>query len=107
MKYLLSLLLVALSGCSLNPLVVSLNEDQAFTAKSGTLRREIVWVAVSHAELQEKCRAIVPANTNTFQVYLGCYTDNQRTCTIYTSTHTNHQLFGHEVRHCFHGNFHK
>ena len=40
--------------------------------------------------------------------YLGCatVTADGETCTIYTNKHTSHEILGHEIRHCFQGNFH-
>jgi hypothetical protein len=106
-KCLFVLSLLALGGCSTNPFIVTFNEDQMFTTKPGTMYREIVWVAVTHAELQDKCKAAGGAHMNPFHVYLGCAVNTRQKCTIYTATDTKHQLLGHEVRHCFHGNFHK
>jgi hypothetical protein len=37
----------------------------------------------------------------------GCAVWNETTCTIYTLPMTSHEILGHELRHCFEGNYHK
>jgi hypothetical protein len=110
MRYLLVLIILALTGCATNPtntVVLNFNEDQRFTTPAGVMGRRIVWVAMSHEDLQKKCLALTGHRTGAFKMFLGCATYDQVSCTVYTGTDTNHQLLGHEVRHCFHGNFHK
>ena len=110
MKYLLILVLVVLTGCATGPtntVVLNFNEDQRFTTPAGVTARRIVWVTLSYEELQTKCLSITGTRPGAFKRFLGCAAIGGQSCTVYTATDTNHQLLGHEVRHCFHGNFHR
>jgi hypothetical protein len=85
-----------------------LNENQHFYHKAGSTRIAVQWIRVSDAQLQRVCALTTQQTVRLGSVFLGCAgIDLTGTCIIYTSTNTTHQIFGHELRHCFQGNFHK
>lgn len=95
-------LLLLLPGCA-----STVFEEQDFQYY-GEDFRIIKWVSLSKEELQNKCYSITGSKVSFNRSILGCAEyKKDRTCTIYTQENTNHQILGHEVRHCFQGNFHK
>lgn len=110
MKLLISILLVALTGCATSqstPSNLKLVEDQNFSHTEGYSVMTIRWVRVSHERLQTICELSTSVK-NARGRFLGCA---GRTlgggCIIHTSTALTHQILGHELRHCFQGNFHE
>jgi hypothetical protein len=110
MKWIMCLVLFALTGCSSvsnGPVILKLIEDQNFTAPAGSSVQVVRWVRVPFDRLQTICglSSNMPHAKGRF---LGCAgKDLGGTCIIHTSTDTTHQILGHELRHCFQGNFHK
>ena len=113
MKYLILVSLVFLSGCASNISSVWIFENfenQHFYQAEGSNKIILQWIRVSDQQLQTVCR---PKDKKLIfnKVFLGCAavtpgTVGMPVCVIYTSTNTTHQIFGHELRHCFQGRFH-
>ena len=87
-KYLLPFLL---SGCAF------FDNPAAFEARNQSAK--LIEARVVHqAELQEICK--------TNKELWGCAVITPNRCTIYTERYTTEEIFGHELRHCFYGQFH-
>lgn len=85
-----------------------LYENQHFHHAEGSTRIPVRWIRVSDERLQRFCALTTEQPHRSGSVFLGCAgVDPTGTCIIYTSTNTTHQILGHELRHCFQGNFHK
>jgi hypothetical protein len=83
-------------------------ENQHFYHEAGSTKMTVQWVRVSDQHLQRVCALTTQHPVRPGSVFLGCAgIDLAGTCIVYTSTNTSHQIFGHELRHCFQGNFHK
>lgn len=83
-------------------------ENQYFYHEAGSTRVNVQWIRVSPERLQRVCKLMVAHPVKPGSVFLGCAgLDLAGTCIIYTTTNTTHQILGHELRHCFQGNFHK
>ena len=109
MKWLLLTVLVLLQGCStqLNLRNYTLQENQNFHQPAGKANMIVRWLTVSDERLQAICAAVTD-KIYAGKVFLGCTGKTSGgTCVIHTSTDTTHQILGHELRHCFQGNFHK
>lgn len=69
------------------------------------------WQTASLAEINDICNAGMPAKHR--KTVWGCYRRAFNQCTVYTAHPDSredpqlHDTLGHEVRHCFHGAFHK
>jgi len=69
------------------------------------------WHTASLAEINDICNAGMPAKHR--KSVWGCYKRSFNQCTVYTASPDSredpqlHDTLGHEVRHCFHGAFHK
>jgi hypothetical protein len=69
------------------------------------------WHTASLAEINDICNAGMPAKHR--KSVWGCYRRAFNQCTVYTAHPDSredpqiHDTLGHEVRHCFHGAFHK
>lgn len=126
MKWLLSLLLVGLVGCSTTqtqvPVQVAefeykpspvltqhkpLAEVQHFSTTEQVRTVTIVWKTVPKEKLQEICKRITNKSLSKQQNFLGCAAKTPAgVCVIHTDVNTSHQILGHEVRHCYDGAFH-
>jgi len=110
MKWIL-LLAAALTGCSTTSADVKLTgyklvENQNFYQAEGQNTVIVRWIRLSDQRLQTVC-GNATGKSRSGAVFLGCAsTDPSKVCTIYTSANTTHQIFGHELRHCFQGKFH-
>jgi hypothetical protein len=102
MRLLVLIVAIMLTGCAAIP-----HEDQNFTAAIGSDTVTIRWDRLSKIDLQKKCSSLTKKELNYHMEYLGCATFNKKYCIIYTDVNTTHQILGHEVRHCFYGDFHK
>jgi len=74
-----------------------------FDAKQNLPAKNIRWVAVE--DISSFCQAKVPLKSNKRLLACSEYTD--QTCTIYTGTTTDMAVVGHEIRHCFEGQWHQ
>ena len=83
-------------------------ENQYFYNSAGSDKITVQWIRVSDQRLQRICATMTQYPIRPGTVLLGCAgVDLAGTCIVYTGTNTSHQLLGHEVRHCFQGNFHR
>jgi len=80
-----------LSGCAF------FDNPAAFEAKDKEAK--LIEVKVVHqSELQRICK--------TNKELGGCAVIYPRRCVIYTERYTTEEIYGHELRHCFYGQFH-
>jgi hypothetical protein len=110
MKWIL-LLAATLTGCGTVTATPELSkyklvENQNFYQAEGQSLVIVRWIRLSDQRLQAVC-GNATGKSRSGAVFLGCaITDSSKICTIYTATNTTHQIFGHELRHCFQGKFH-
>jgi hypothetical protein len=118
MKIILLLLVAVLAGCASPPpppQVVFSPSSGAFDplevskriVSSGTYVR---WNTVD--DVDALCRRVIKQSPGKGKVISACATwtwtvSNIAVCTIYTEKRTSHEILGHELRHCFEGEFHK
>jgi hypothetical protein len=111
MKWLVLAAAAFLVGCASSDSSLGhyrLVENQHFYHEAGSTRITLHWIRVSDERLQRVCALTTMQSIRPGSVFLGCAgTDLGGNCVIYTSTNTTHQILGHELRHCFQGNFHK
>jgi hypothetical protein len=90
-------------------------DDATMNAKHFTLESKISWVFTENVnqlcESQAKKHGTKPFNVGNKKMD-GCsfwYKDKEGAdmCVIITNVKTDYWTLGHEVRHCFHGGFHK
>ena len=76
--------------------------DPVFYSKTKTIQ----WRRV--ADVDTYCRTLLPELTPG-KLYKGCSQWSKVTekCTIVTGLTDNHEIIGHELKHCFVGGFHK
>jgi hypothetical protein len=86
--------ITTISGCS----------STSFQALPGIKTLNTKWVVVKN--VQQVCQTITDGPPDI--LYSGCATwDRERLhCTIFTGEKVTNELLGHELRHCFYGNFH-
>lgn len=101
MKLALALLAVILTGCaSAQPAALG-STDEDFRAQPQYATKSITIVPVD--DVSEVCRS---AGLDQNKRFLGCSKYNNRSCTIYISRTSRHSILGHELRHCFEGQWH-
>jgi hypothetical protein len=95
------LLLLLLTGCaSVYPdSFEAMGSDQRLTNKT-----VVTWELVEDIDAFCKKRNINIPKDN---VVLACAIPTKQYCKIYTASVTSMSALGHEVRHCFEGNWHK
>ena len=74
-----------------------------FEAKPNLPDKTIRWVVVEN--VSAVCQNKMPALAG--QRILACSEYNNHTCTIYTGLVTDMAIVGHEIRHCFEGQWHR
>lgn len=102
MKSFLSLVLLMLTGCATSQ-VVNPSYNIQFEARPNMPEKTIRWVVVE--DVSRFCQAKMPSLGN--QRVLACSEYNNRQCTIYTGRTTDMAQVGHELRHCFEGQWHQ
>lgn len=97
-----------LTGCATSTTNIKImtlkDDDPQFVVERDTSFRVINWWRVSYEEVQKACNKYVDYRDG--RQFLGCAVYSGKTCNVYTTTTVTHQLLGHEIRHCFYGNFH-
>ena len=96
-----SLCAALLSGCSS---MLTIPKEGMFEAKPKAGEMRITWVAVANSTAM--CKKLFPESMHHYPIIPACAGWNELQCVIVTGITTNHQVLGHEVRHCFEGNFH-
>jgi hypothetical protein len=90
-------------------------DEDMLSAKHFTLESKITWIFTKNVnwmcELQAKKFKTKPFNVGN-KTMDGCAfwdkdSEGKDVCTIVTNIKTDYWTLGHEVRHCFHGGFHK
>jgi len=79
-------------------------QDVQFVQKPDSQSITITWITAG--DITEHCEKVgLPYR---YDGWLGCATVSidGKSCVVYTNKHTSHEIFGHEIRHCFQGNFH-
>ncbi len=86
---------VAMTGCS----------SPTFTVQRDVRMVNVRWVIVD--DIQEVCHMLTGGKSE--YVYHACATWDKakQHCTIFTSRHVTHEWLGHELQHCFDGDFHE
>jgi hypothetical protein len=74
-----------------------------FEARPNLPEKIIRWVVLEN--VSSFCQGKMPALSN--QRILACSEYNNHTCTIYTGPVTDMAIVGHEIRHCFEGQWHR
>jgi hypothetical protein len=74
-----------------------------FEARPNLPEKSIRWVVVKN--VSEICQNKMPALAG--QRILACSEYNNHSCTIYTGLITDMAIVGHEIRHCFEGQWHR
>jgi hypothetical protein len=74
-----------------------------FEASPNLPEKSIRWVVID--DISRFCQSKVPLVGN--QRMLACSEYNNYTCTIYTGRTTDMAIVGHEIRHCFEGQWHR
>jgi hypothetical protein len=74
-----------------------------FEAQPNLPEKIIRWVVVEN--VSAVCQNKIPALAG--QRILACSEYNNRACTIYTGLITDMAIVGHEIRHCFEGQWHR
>ena len=74
-----------------------------FEARPNLPEKIIRWVVVEN--VSAVCQNKMPALAG--QRILACSEYNNQTCTIYTGLITDMAIVGHEIRHCFEGQWHR
>lgn len=90
-----------LTGCAG---IVTIPQEGRFEAQPKPAGVRITWLVV--ADPTAKCKELFPATMASRPIIPACAVWAPNKCVIVTGTVTNHQILGHEVRHCFEGNFH-
>jgi hypothetical protein len=78
--------------------------DVQFIQKPEAQTVTITWITAG--DITKHCESVgLPYR---YDGWLGCATVSVdgKSCVIYTNKHTSHEILGHEIRHCFQGNFH-
>ena len=80
--------------------------DEAFAANPKDTPSVIRWVIVPDPDAE--CRALQGdfSRDSGRGKIRACAKWTSKSCTIYTAPETSHAILGHELRHCFEGNFH-
>jgi hypothetical protein len=94
--------LVAVTASFLTACTSVPSTEPVFYSKTKTIK----WRRV--ADVDAYCRTLLP-ELPPGQVYRGCsnWSRVNDTCTIITGLVDNHEIIGHELKHCFVGEFHK
>jgi hypothetical protein len=98
MKRFLTITLLALSG-----IASAQDYNIRFEARPNLPEKSIRWVVVDN--VSAVCQNKMPALAG--QRILACSEYNNHTCTIYTAPVTDLAIVGHEIRHCFEGQWHR
>lgn len=104
-------LALALTGCASDPQTGMANRfaDEVFTPLHSEKRimqvATVKWVVRPDASAFCKTQVMLAPNA----IPLGCamWDASKSICTIVTPTVTSHAVLGHELRHCFEGEFHR
>jgi hypothetical protein len=101
--FLLLLALVA-TGCQM---VMHIPHELAFEAKPVMNDVQIKWISAT--DPTKECKRLFPDSMSSYRIIAACagWDQTTNTCVVVTGSQTSHQVLGHEVRHCFEGNFHQ
>ena len=103
MKTLALALALLATGCSIT---THIPPELAFESKPVANGIQITWVPSDNPTAE--CKRLFPKPMTYHPVIAACagWDRTANTCTVVTGTTTTHQILGHEIRHCFEGNFH-
>lgn len=102
---------VLMSGCSV--LSAPNVETWEYTGEAITVKairdqtRQIKWLQVPNDQVQAICLRVTKGRFGTKRI-AACASWNQteKTCTVITGMETTTSNLGHEIRHCYDGDFH-
>lgn len=104
-KGLAVLVIAGLAGCAgAQPMPVQANRhDMEFTAQPSYQIKRVEWIVVD--DIDAACRGFQPLMEG--RRYVGCTHYNNTSCRVYTGRTTTLSILGHEIRHCFEGQWHR
>jgi hypothetical protein len=102
MKAIVFILVVFLSGCAF--LMLGTPFQAMDISKRITNSTVVTWELVD--DVDATCRKIIPPVEEDTTIY-GCTQWSTNSCKIYTGRTTTVAILGHELRHCFEGNWHE
>jgi hypothetical protein len=102
MRLILPALLLLAAGCATSQQVTA-NYNIQFEPRADLPEKIIRWVVVD--DVAKVCQSKMPQLAT--QRILACSEYNNRRCTIYTGRTTDMAQVGHEIRHCFEGQWHQ
>jgi hypothetical protein len=94
---------LAVALLTLSATVSAQSYNIQFEARPNLPEKTIRWVVLEN--VSSFCQGKMPALSN--QRILACSEYNNHTCTIYTGPVTDMAIVGHEIRHCFEGQWHR
>lgn len=105
MKYVIATVSACLlfTGCASNPNAHNHLED--FTVGQRQMTRTITWRVVPDDQVEPMCQQITGGRFAKNYI-LACAAWRGNSCTVITGTNTDTALLGHEIRHCYDGDFH-
>lgn len=96
-------LVLALFASSALAQPVAGKHDQEFTAQPAYQIKRVEWIVVD--DIDAACRGFQPLMEG--RRYVGCTHYNNTSCRVYTGRDTTLSILGHEIRHCFEGQWHR
>jgi hypothetical protein len=96
-KLFVAVLVLMLSGCSI--MIPFQYPNNFIASKMGMHNSHITWRVVEDATAE--CKALGSKTPALACAFMGKYN-----CVIVTNKDTSHEILGHEMRHCFEGNWH-
>jgi hypothetical protein len=96
--------LLVISGCAISHVPTTPNPTYniQFEAKPNLPEKNIRWIVVE--DISSHCQNKMPQLGS--KRVLACSEYNNKACTIYTGKVTDMAQIGHELRHCFEGQWH-
>jgi len=104
MKSIIFILVAFLGGCAF--LIITPSFQAMDINDRITNTTVVTWELVD--DIDATCRKIIPpVEIEKYTTIYGCAQWSTNMCKIYTSTTTTAAILGHELRHCFEGNWHE
>ena len=101
LPFLLLSICLLISGCSFS---LFIPEEDSFTPSKSSSQVNVTWLVVDNTTAS--CKQYFPEFMEKYPFIISCTGWSNDVCVIITSKITTHQILGHELRHCFEGNFH-
>lgn len=107
MRYLIAAVTasVIFTGCATNPSFNAYEHHEDFTVAQREMTRNITWRVVPNNRVAEICQIKTQGRFAGKRI-LACAVWQGNQCTVITGTDTDTAVLGHEIRHCYDGDFH-